>query len=101
MGTLNNKTWTKTNNYYNKDVVKCDVYSKKFGRGVVYIQDSKEKHFMHTFSFGANSDYSHGGSFYNCDSINTILDAQNALDKIVPLQLQDKDEEARDYINSL
>lgn len=101
MGILNSKTWTKTNDYYNREIVTCDVYSKKFGRGKVYVMDNKEKGFMFTCSFGASSDYSYTGSFPQNSNINTVEHAMRALDNIVPLQLKDKGKEAREYINSL
>jgi len=98
-----NNQWNKTNNYYNRDVVKCDVYSKPFKaqyiRGTVYVMD--EKDFMFTCSFGANSDYSYTGCFFECTKIKTVTDAMDAIDKIVTLQLNNKDKEARNFIDSL
>lgn len=75
--------WVLDDSYYNKEVVKCDVYSKKFGRGTVYIQNQDS--FMFTCSFGANSDLSHSGSFYNVETIKTVEDGMKYLDEFVPL----------------
>lgn len=80
--------WTKTENHiYNKDVVKCDVYAKSFGRGTVYLMD--KEHFTYTCSFGASSDYSFTGCFFQLP-VNNVNDCMKALDKFVPLWLSDK-----------
>ena len=91
--------WTKTENHiYNKEVIKCDVYAKSFGRGTVYVLDSKDQSFMYICSFGANSDYSFTGSFYKLP-VNSIEEAIRALDKFTPLHLKDKNPKIENLIN--
>jgi hypothetical protein len=79
--------WAKTNDYYNREVVKCDVWSKKFGRGMVYLMDREG--FTYTQSMGANSEHSFTGSFYSSTKVKTVQDAMDALDVLVPLELSD------------
>lgn len=75
--------WIKTNNYYNREVVTCDVWSKKIsGKRTIYLQDTNN--FMYTFSCGASSDYSFTGSFYGTN-IKTLKDAMDWIDKFAPL----------------
>lgn len=93
--------WTKTNNYYNREVVTCDVYSKKLanGRGVIYLQDSE--HFIYTFSCGASNAYSFTGCFYNT-TVKTIEQAQEYLDKFAPLHfMYTRQEELRTLKQSI
>lgn len=97
-------TWIKTNDYYNRDVVTCDVYSRPVKRasgrtGMLYVMDGNS--FMYTCSMGANSDYSYTGCFYECIKITNVNEAMIAIDKIVDLQLSNRDKEARNFINSL
>lgn len=81
--------WNKTNDYYNREVVTCDVWSKVFSsRRAIYVMDSKDKHFMFTFSCGANSDYSFSGSFYQT-TISSVEEAMEYLDKFAPLWFSD------------
>jgi hypothetical protein len=73
--------WVKTNDYYNREVVTCDVWSKKLtDKRTIYLMDSKEKNFSYTFSCGANSDYSFSGSFFGT-TIDTLEKAMAYLDK--------------------
>ena len=77
--------WIKTNDYYNRDVVKCDVYSRVISKKrTIYIMDSKDKNFTYTFSFGASSVLSFSVSFYKTN-VNTLSDAMDYLDKFCPL----------------
>lgn len=88
--------WTKTENHiYNKEVIKCDVYAKSFGHGIVYVMDKED--FTHTFSFGANSDYSFSGSFYTLP-VHSIQDAMKALNKFALLYIADKKPKLKDCI---
>lgn len=93
------KAWVKSNDYYNREIVTWDVYSKKFGRGTVYVQDCEN--FMYTCSFGSSSDYSYSGSFFSCDTIKTISDAMSALDIIVPLHLTDEFKKLKAFRDTL
>ncbi len=97
-------TWTKTNDYYNREVVTCDVYSRPVKRasgrtGMLYVMD--KDNFTYTCSMGANSDYSYTGCFYGCPKITNVNEAMEAIDKIVNLQLSNRDKEARKFIESL
>ena len=88
--------WNKTNNYYNRDVVTCDVWSKVFStRRAIYIMDSQDRNFMYTFSCGANSDYSFSGSFYGT-TVTTLEQAMDYLDKFAPLWFADNYQGIRD-----
>ena len=77
--------WKKTTDFYNREVVKCDVWSKKFGRGMVYVQDKGS--FQYSQSMGANSEHSFTGCFYLSTKVKTVQQAMNALDVITPLEL--------------
>ncbi len=86
-------TWTKTNDYYNRDVVTCDVYSRIAYRGVgkprkIYVMD--EGSFTYTFSMGANSDSSFSDCFFECTKITNVIEAMAAIDKIAQLHLSGK-----------
>lgn len=82
-------TWNKTNDYYDRNVVTCDVWSKVYStRRAIYIMDSKDKHFQYTFSCGANSDYSFTGSFYETN-VTTLEQAIEYLNKFAPLWFAD------------
>ena len=85
--------WVLDDTYYNKEVVKCEVYSKKFGRGIVYIQNQGS--FMFTCSFGNNSDLSHTGSFFGVETIKTVEDGMKYLDKFVPLWISNNSKEIK------
>jgi hypothetical protein len=75
--------WVKTNDYYNREVVTCDVWSKKIGaKRTIYLQDSGN--FMYTFSCGASSDYSFTGSFFGT-KVKTLQQAMDWLDAFTPL----------------
>jgi hypothetical protein len=73
--------WKKTNDYYNREVVTCDVWSKKLtDKRTIYLQDSKENNFMFTFSCGAYSDYSFSGCFFETN-VDTLEKAMKYLDE--------------------
>jgi hypothetical protein len=55
--------------------------------------------FTYTFSFGANSNYSMTGCFYECSKIKNIQDAINAIDIIIELHMNNKS--VRTFIESL
>ena len=79
-------TWTKTNDYYNREVVTCDVYSRPVKRvrgkgGMLYVMN--KDNFTYTCSMGANSDYSYTGCFFECTKITNVNEAMIAIDKIV------------------
>ena len=81
--------WIKTNNYYNREIVKCDVWSKQISKlRTIYLQDSKESSFQFTFSCGASSDFSFTGCFY-LTNIDTIEKAKDYLNKFAPLWFSD------------
>lgn len=81
--------WQKTNDYYNREIVTEDVWSRKYRYGKLYVID-RPASFTYTFSFGPNSDHSHTGSFYNCSKITNVEDAMNALDEIAPRFFNDE-----------
>ena len=73
--------WIKTNDYYNREVVTCDVWSKKLTeKRTIYLMDSKENHFTYTFSCGASSDYSFTGCFFKT-TIDTLEKAMAYLNE--------------------
>ena len=73
--------WVKTNDYYNREVTTCDVWSKRINhKRVIYLQDDKDNHFMFTFSCGATSDFSFSGCFFNT-KVETLEQAKDYLDK--------------------
>lgn len=77
--------WIKTNDYYNREVVTCDVWSKKIGKNqTIYVMDSKEHDFTYTFSCGANNCNSFSGSMYGLN-INTLQEAMDFIDELKPL----------------
>jgi len=76
--------WEKTNDYYNREVVTCDVWSKKLtAKQTIYLQDSKENNFMFTFSCGASSDYSFTGCFFetNVDTLEKAINYLNEFER--------------------
>lgn len=81
--------WKKTNDYYNREVVTCDVWSRKIRRGMLYLQDKEP--YQYTVSCGASSEYSHTGSFFGCSKIDNLDTAKEVLDKIVPMWLDNVD----------
>lgn len=81
-------TWTKTNDYCNREVVKEDVWSRKCRRGKIYVIDKAP--FTYTFSCGANSEYSHTGCFFGYSKITTVERAMEAINKIAPVWLNGK-----------
>lgn len=88
---LNN--WNKTNDYYDRNHVTCDVWSKQITQKItIYLQDGNN--LMYTFSCGANSDYSFSGSFYNT-TVKTLDQAREWLDKFAPLWFDDKAHQQR------
>ncbi len=74
--------WIKTNDYYNRDVVTQDVWSRKCRKGKIYVIDKSP--FTYTFSCGVNSDFSHTGCFCGSSKVTTVQEAMNALDEIAP-----------------
>lgn len=82
-------TWTKTNDYYNRNVVKEDVWSRKCRKGKIYLIDNTGS-FTFTFSCGSDSDYSFTGSFYGCSKMQSVNQAMAVIDKIAPLWFNDK-----------
>ena len=80
--------WTKTNDYYNREVVTQDVWSRKCHRGKIYVIDKVP--FTYTFSCGANSDYSFSGCFHGCSKIKTVERAMEVIDRIAPVWLGGK-----------
>lgn len=100
--TTADKVWTKTNDYYNREVVTCDVWSRpcprSYGKGGMLYVMNKDS-FTYTVSMGANSDYSFTGCFFECTKIKTIEDAMNAIDKLIVLHLSGKS--FRSFIETL
>ena len=80
--------WNKTNDYYNRDVVTSDVWSRKCRYGKIYVIDNKD--FTYTFSCGANSDYSFTGCFFGLSKITTVQQAMSVIDVIAILHFSDK-----------
>lgn len=78
--------WTKTNDYYNREVVSNDVWSRNIPKGKLYIIDAEN--FMYTVSRGIDSEHSFTGSFFGT-TIKTLKDAMEYLDKFIPLWLND------------
>lgn len=70
---------------YNTDVVKCPVWGKNFEYGTVFVMD--EGTFTYTASFGANSDNSYSGCFFECFKVKTVQDAMKVLDAWIPIHL--------------
>lgn len=62
--------WVINESYYNRDVVKCQVWQLKVAKNKsVFLQE--QEGFQYTFSFGANSDYSYTGSLRMVKNIET------------------------------
>jgi hypothetical protein len=94
-------SWLKTNNYYNREVVICDVWSKKISeKRTIYLQDSKEDYFTYTFSCGAHSQYSFTGCFFGT-SIDTLEKAMEWLDKFAELHFLNKINEIKKLRESI
>ena len=83
------KKWTKTNDYYNREVVTQDVWSRKCRRGKIYVIDKAP--FTYTFSCGANSDYSFTGCFFGCSKITTVEQATEVIDQIAVRWFNDRE----------
>ena len=62
--------------------VKTPTYFRQFGRCKVYLRH--DENFHYTCSAGPNSDWSYSGCFYNCTKINSLDEAKNALDVLMP-----------------
>lgn len=77
--------WTIDNNYYNPETAKGDTYSKRFGKGRVYVQNYG--HYTYSCSFGANSDNSYTGSFYGYPDMD-LTKVLRILDLYVPARLR-------------
>lgn len=86
---MSNKMWTKTNDYYNRETVNEDVYSRKCRYGKIFLIDAPSS-FTYTFSCGANSEYSFTGSFLGCPKISNVNQAMDVLDKFAVLWFSDK-----------
>ena len=74
------ENWNKTNDFYNREVVTQDVWSRKCKYGTIYVIDKIP--FTYTFSCGADSDYSFTGCFYGCSKITNIHQAMEVIDLI-------------------
>lgn len=72
--------WTKTNDYYNREVVKEDVWSRKCRRGKIYVINKAP--FTYTISCGANSDFSFTGCLFGCSKITTVEQAMEVIDMV-------------------
>jgi hypothetical protein len=73
--------WSKTNDYYNREAVTQDVWSRKCRRGKIYLIDNPCT-FTYTFSCGANSDYSFTGCLAGCNKVTSVEQAMAVIDKI-------------------
>ena len=51
----------------------------------------KGPNFDYCASFGANSDYSHSGCFFQCFEVKTVQDAMKVLDAWIPVHLGNYD----------
>ncbi len=78
--------WTKTNDYYNREVVTQDVWSRKCRRGKIFVIDRPG--FTYTFSCGPNSDYSFTGCFFGCSKITTVQQAMDVIDSIADIHFR-------------
>ena len=77
------RTWEKTNNYYNPEVVTCDVWSFIVSPKItIYLQD--EPNFTFTVSAGANSNNSYTGCFFGHPEVTNVQDAMEAISKKHP-----------------
>lgn len=83
------ENWNKTNDYYNREVITENVWSRKCRRGKIYVIDKLP--FTYTFSCGSNSDYSFTGSFFGCGKITTVEQAMEVIDMIAHRWLNDKE----------
>ncbi|MDR2005302.1 MAG: hypothetical protein LBQ74_19950 [Prevotella sp.] len=81
--------WTKTNDYYNREAVTQDVWSRKCRRGKIYVIDKAP--FTYTFSCGVNSDYSFTGCFYGCSKITSVEQAMKVIDDIATRWLNNQE----------
>ena len=71
--------WIKTNDYYNREVVSCDVWSYKVSKRItIYLQD--KLNYTYTVSAGANSDSSYTGCFFGHENIKNLSDAMKAIE---------------------
>lgn len=77
------ETWTRTNDYYNREEIPHDVWSRKCRRGKIYVIDKAP--FTYTFSCGANSDYSFTGCLFGCSKITAVEQAMEVIDIIADL----------------
>lgn len=83
--------WTITKEHiYNTDVVTCPVWGKNFGHGTVYLMD-EAPNFDYCASFGASSNYSYSGCFFERLEVKTVQDAMKVLDKWIPIHLGNYD----------
>lgn len=71
------KVWTKIQWPFNSEV-KTETWVKSFGRGKVFLRN--EKDFPFTCSFGANSDLSYSGCFFEVEEVKTLEQAKSAID---------------------
>lgn len=71
--------WKKTNDFYNRDVVKFDVYSYKVSKRItIYLQDGNDYTF--TVSAGANSQFSYTGCFFG-HNLKNVEEAMRLIEK--------------------
>lgn len=94
---MSNKIWTKTNDYYNREVVKEDVYSRKCRYGKIFLIDAPGS-FTYTFSCGANSEYSFTGCFWRYPKISNVNQAMDVLDKLAVLWFSDETFALNDFL---
>jgi len=83
------ENWTKTNDYYNREVVTQDVWSRKCTRGKIYVINKAP--FTYTFSCGANSDYSFTGCFHGCSKVTSVEIAMKVINDIAAKWLNDQE----------
>jgi len=70
--------WVKTNDYYNREVVTCDVWSYKVSQNTtIYLMD--EPNFTFTVSAGADSDRSYTGCFYGHPEVTNLSQAMKGI----------------------
>jgi hypothetical protein len=86
------KLWKKTNDFYNRETVTQDVYSRKYKWGKIHVINQPSI-FTYTFSFGKNSDYSHTGCLAGYSKITTVETALRVIDEIAGLFFEDKYDE--------
>ena len=79
---VNKETWKQIDWPFNTDYAekwKGKVWEMKVGRGRIILVDGND--FMFVSSFGANSDLSYSGCFFNDPKVKTLEDAKRELEK--------------------